>query len=189
MSENMTAIVNTESEDKAAINGQIVWITRAITEPEPDVDEETLPLFRAVDQQGNKHTLFPEELRVADDSSTAVQVISPMVHVGNRPVTNLHPLVYRTIRDMATSSEPDLIEGTIYIAPGSSSCRVYAMPYRMRPGQSPCDLLDHHQREWTFIGQLDSSLEIVCLEMVFQHLAADIEGQMGGTHFPAEWQL
>lgn len=81
------------------------------------------------------------------------------------------------------------IKGTIYIAPGNTSCRVYAMPYRMRPGQSPRDLLGHHQREWTFIGQLDSDLEIVCLELPFQHLAADIEGQMGGTHFPAEWQV
>ena len=187
MSENMTSIVKTESEEKAEINGQTVWITRAITEPGPDVDEETLPLFRAVDQQGNKHTLFPEELRVADGNPIADQISSPMVHVGNRPVTNLHPLVYRTVRDMAANSEPSKVEGTIYIAPGNSACRVYAMPYRMRPGQSPRDLLDHHQREWTFIGQLDSSLEIVCLEKAFQYLAADIEGQMGGTHFPAEW--
>lgn len=188
MSENMTAIVRTESEAKEAINGQVVWITQAITKPGQDVDPEALPLFRAVDQQGNKHTLFPEELRVADETTIADQVSSPMVHVGGLPVTNLHPFVYQTIQTMARESEQQTVKGTIYIAPGNSSCRVYAMPYRMRPGQSPRDLLDHHQREWTFIGQLDSDLEIVCLELPFQHLAADIEGQMGGTHFPAEWQ-
>ena len=185
MSENMTAVVRTESEDKDALNGQIVWITRAITEPGPDVDEEALPLFRAVDQKGNKHTLFPEELRRADEASDPAQMSSPMVHAGNLPVTNLHPYVDQTIRNMATS----LTEGTIYIAPGNSFCRVYAIPHRMRPGQSPADLLEHYRREWVYAGQLDSDLEIVCLDKPFWHLAADIEGQMGGTHFPAEWRL
>lgn len=188
MSENMTAVVRTESESKDTINGQTVWITRAITEPRPEVDEEALPLFRAVDQQGNKHTLFPEELRRADESADPDQTSSPMVHVGGLPVTNLHPFVYRTIRDMAANTE-SLIEGTIYIAPGNSSCRVYAIPHRMRPGQSPADLLEKYKHEWVYAGQLDSDLEIVCLDKPFWHLAADIEGQMGGTHFPAEWRL
>lgn len=189
MPENMTAVARTESEAKVAINGQTVWITRAITEPGPDFDEEALPLFRAVDQHGNKHTLFPEELRRADETSDPDQVSSPMVHVGNLPITNLHPFVYRTISDMAANSQPGLIEGTIYIAPGNSSCRVYAIPHRMRPGQSPADLLEHYRSEWVYAGQLDSDLEIACLDKPFWHLAADIEGQMGGTHFPAEWRI
>jgi|AntRauTorckE5430_2_1112549.scaffolds.fasta_scaffold60276_1 hypothetical protein len=40
------------------------------------------------------------------------------------------------------------IQGTIYIAPGTNSCRVYAIPYRMKPGQSPADILYQRQSSW-----------------------------------------
>lgn len=188
MSEDMTAIIRTESESIASLNGQRVWITRAITKPDETVDEEALPLFRVVDQSGDKHTLCPEELRVADENEIAGQASNPMVHIGNKPVTNLHPFVYRTIEQMARESEPETINGTIYIAPGERSCRVYAIPYLMKPGQHPADIIALHQRDWTLAGQLDRDLEIVFLNPAFRDLAADIEGQMGGTIFEATWQ-
>lgn len=72
---------------------------------------------------------------------------------------------------------------TIYIAPGNSQCRIYAIPYKMRPGQSPRDILPEYQREWREIGLLNYQLEIVCLEPEFMPHAADIRGSCGGTFF------
>lgn len=82
---------------------------------------------------------------------------------------------------------PKQIEGTIYIAPGNTRCHVYAMPYRMRPGQSPRDLQERFQKDWTLAAQLDHELNLITLETRFRHLKHDIEGQMGGTFFEAEW--
>jgi len=80
------------------------------------------------------------------------------------------------------------IAGTIYIAPGNSGCRVYAIPYLMRPGQSPRDIDYRHQQDWKLAAQLDHKLNIVTLDTPFRHLRRDIEGQMGGTFFEAQWQ-
>jgi len=85
-------------------------------------------------------------------------------------------------------SPDQTVSGTIYIAPGNSGCRVYAIPYRMRPGQSPKDLAERYQQDWKLAAQLDHQLRIITLDTPFRHLKSDIEGQMGGTHFPAEWQ-
>jgi len=79
------------------------------------------------------------------------------------------------------------IEGTIYIAPGNTSCRVYAIPYRMRPGQTPRDLLERFHKDWALAAQLDHELKLITLDTPFRHLKDDIEGQMGGTFFHAEW--
>lgn len=84
-------------------------------------------------------------------------------------------------------SESKTVAGTIYIAPGNSQCRVYAMPYRMRPGQSPTDLLPEHQANWQHIALLDHRLDLVYLEANFHHLKQDIEGTMPGTIIEAEW--
>lgn len=189
MTENMKAVVRTESEAMTTLNGQIVWITRAITKPDQEFDEENLPLFQVVDQRGETHTLFPEELRIAGEVSDAAQISWPMVHIGNLPVTNLHPLVYQTIQGMAANSEPGVIKGTIFIAPGNRSCRVYAIPHRMQPGQSPQDLQERFQQDWTLAAQLDHELKLITLETRFRHLKHDIEGQMGGTFFNAEWTV
>ena len=72
---------------------------------------------------------------------------------------------------------------TIYIAPGNSQCRVYAIPYPMRRGQSPRDILPEYQREWREIGLLNYQLEIVCLEPEYLPYADDIRGSCGGTFF------
>lgn len=75
---------------------------------------------------------------------------------------------------------------TIYIAPGNSRCRVYAIPYPMRPGQSPADISYEYQRHWNEIGLLNHRLEVVCLDKGYQHLRHEIEGQCGGTFFYIE---
>lgn len=75
---------------------------------------------------------------------------------------------------------------TIYIAPGDAQCRVYAMPYPMRPGQKPTDLADKYQRDWKQVGLLNFELKVVWLNKEYQPFKADIEGQMGGTYFEVE---
>jgi hypothetical protein len=77
---------------------------------------------------------------------------------------------------------------TIYIAPGESRCRVYAMPYPMRPGQHPRDLAPQYQRAWKEIAMLNHKLELVYIEAEYADLAEDIRGQMGGTFFEVERQ-
>lgn len=75
---------------------------------------------------------------------------------------------------------------TIYIAPGYSQCRVYALPYGMRPGQAPNDILPQYRAQWKEIGLLNAQLKLVCLEPAYADLKDDIEGMMGGTFFPVE---
>ncbi|MCC5612035.1 hypothetical protein LC612_36210 [Nostoc sp. CHAB 5834] len=78
---------------------------------------------------------------------------------------------------------PDETTETIYIAPGAVQCRVYAIPYRMRPGQSPRDILPQYQKDWREIAMLDSRLNIRYISIDYMHLKDEIEGQMGGTFF------
>ncbi|WP_342632763.1 hypothetical protein [Marinobacter alkaliphilus] len=87
------------------------------------------------------------------------------------------------------NSPVDTVDGTIYIAPGNSGCRVYAIPYPMRPGQSPRDIDCRYQQDWRLAAQLDHQLNIITLDTPFRHLRRDIEGQMGGTFFAAQWQV
>jgi len=73
-------------------------------------------------------------------------------------------------------------EETIFVAPGSHQCRIYAMPYHMRPGQKPGDIAwEYQQRDWKEIGMLDSRLKLRCIEPDYAHLKDDLEGMMGGT--------
>lgn len=72
---------------------------------------------------------------------------------------------------------------TIYIAPGNSQCRVYALPYPMRPGQKPGDILPQYHADWAEIGLLNFQLKLVCIDPAYADIAEDIEGQMGGTFF------
>lgn len=72
---------------------------------------------------------------------------------------------------------------TIYIAPGAVQCRVYAIPYPLRPGQTPKDIHPKYQKDWKEIAMLDSRLFIRYISMDYMHLKDEIEGQMGGTFF------
>lgn len=75
-------------------------------------------------------------------------------------------------------------DSTVYIAPGDRQCRVYVLPYHMRPGQVPSDIHHRYHAEWREIGLLNSRLELVCIEPDYAHLKDDIAGQMGGSFFP-----
>lgn len=71
---------------------------------------------------------------------------------------------------------------TIYVAPGNNQCRVYAMPYHMRPGQKPGDIgWEYQLRDWKEIGLLDSRLKVRCIEPAYAHLKDGIEGLHGGS--------
>jgi hypothetical protein len=73
---------------------------------------------------------------------------------------------------------------TIYVAPGHAQCRVYALPYHLKPGQVPSDIRYDYRKDWQEIGLLNSSLHVVCLELDYQHLRDDLEGLMGGAYLP-----
>lgn len=75
---------------------------------------------------------------------------------------------------------------TVYIAPGSTRCRVYAIPYPMRPGQSPADIDPKFHGDWVEVAMLDSELKVVASEPGIRSLLPDIEGQMGGSYFEVD---
>lgn len=75
---------------------------------------------------------------------------------------------------------------TIYIAPGNSQCRVYTMPYPMRPGQAPGDILPQFRDQWAEIGLLNAQLKLSYISPEYADLAEDIQGQMGGTFFEVQ---
>ena len=72
---------------------------------------------------------------------------------------------------------------TLFIAPGNLSCRIYLIPYPMRAGQSPNDILPDLRSDWVEVGLMNSRLEVVHLTQPLQHLRGDIQGSMGGTCF------
>lgn len=78
---------------------------------------------------------------------------------------------------------------TIYIAPGNAQCRVYALPYALRTGQKPEDILPQYRDAWKEIGLLNYQLKLVCLDPAYADLKDDIQGQMGGTYFEANRPL
>lgn len=77
---------------------------------------------------------------------------------------------------------------TIYVAPGNSQCRVYALPYSLRPGQVPSDILMQYRDKWKEIALLNFQLKLVYIDPAYADLKEDIEGQMGGSFFSVERQ-
>ena len=77
-------------------------------------------------------------------------------------------------------------KATVYVHPGERRCRVYYMPYTMSTGQHPLDIAPKYQAQWREIAMLNQNLELVYVADGFQHLASEIEGQMGGTYFDVE---
>lgn len=66
---------------------------------------------------------------------------------------------------------------TLYVAPAvtdhGTQCRIYAMPYPMRPGQKPSDIHWKYQRDWKEIGLMNSRGKLVCCEPAYRrHLEA-----------------
>lgn len=72
---------------------------------------------------------------------------------------------------------------TIYIAPGNPDCRVYAMPYPMRPDQRPSDMPLKEQMDWREVAKLDCGWDLVYIEPAYAHLAANLVGRLSGSHF------
>ncbi|MDO9179183.1 MAG: hypothetical protein Q7U16_12830 [Agitococcus sp.] len=72
---------------------------------------------------------------------------------------------------------------TIYIAPGNVQCRVYALPYPLRPNQKPTNIALKYQSQWKEIGLLNCQLKLVWLDPLYADFREDIEGQMGGVYF------
>ena len=86
------------------------------------------------------------------------------------------------------AAEPKTIEGTLYIAPGNRTSRIFAIPYPMKKGQSPADLLPNHQRSWVQVGTMAEDGSIVALNPAFLPYRNDLEGSIAGTYMDAEWQ-
>lgn len=86
------------------------------------------------------------------------------------------------------AAEPKTIEGTLYIAPGNRTSRIFAIPYPMKKGQSPADLLPNHQRSWVQVGTMAQDGSIVALNPAFLPYRNDLEGSIAGTYMDAEWQ-
>lgn len=86
------------------------------------------------------------------------------------------------------AAEPKTIEGTLYIAPGNRTSRIFAIPYPMKNGQSPADLLPNHQRSWVQVGTMAQDGSIVALNPAFLPYRNDLEGSIAGTYMDAEWQ-
>lgn len=78
---------------------------------------------------------------------------------------------------------------TIYVAHGvtdhATQFRIYALPYRMRPGQRPNDIRLEYRKDWKEIGLLNSLGRIVCMEPEYRQF---FEGMSpySGMHFEAE---
>ena len=75
------------------------------------------------------------------------------------------------------------MDKTLYVAPGSSQCRLYLMPYPMKPGQRPEDIHYTYREWWEEVGLLNAQLKVVWLDERLHHLHSEIEGNMGGTYF------
>jgi len=74
-------------------------------------------------------------------------------------------------------------------APGSSQCRLYLMPYPMRPGQHPMHLEQRFQDEWQEVGTLNGSMKIEALDERLHHLHSELEGALPGTYFKLDEQF
>jgi len=59
------------------------------------------PMFVCVDSQGDSHHLYAEEVRNVSGSSDPDQEDNPLAHVGGKPITDLHPLVVKTLHELA----------------------------------------------------------------------------------------
>jgi hypothetical protein len=78
---------------------------------------------------------------------------------------------------------------TIYIAPGNVQCRVYLLPYPLRQGQRPLDILPKYRDQWKEIGLMNWELKLVCLEPAYSPFRQDIEERHGGCYFEIDSSL
>jgi len=98
---SMKARIHSESEQLEHLNGQEVFITRGITEPDERFDLEVLPVFEVLDRDGHKHTVFGDEVRTADGSHNPDMIRTPIYLINGRPVTDTHPFVVHCVFSVA----------------------------------------------------------------------------------------
>ena len=84
---------------------------------------------------------------------------------------------------------------TLWIAPNAlagSHCRVYLLPYPMRPGQRPEDLQSRFQQDWKEVALLQVDYEreegrnfklITCESFIDPSVRDELTYGMGGTHY------
>lgn len=87
-----------------------------------------------------------------------------------------------------SAPEAKTVTGTLYIAPGNRHSRIFAIPYAMKPKQSPADLPPNHMRTWVQVGTMNADGRIVALNPSVSSYRDDLEGQVAGTHMNAQWQ-
>lgn len=80
---------------------------------------------------------------------------------------------------------------TIYVAPGESQCRVYAIPYAMRPGQAPRDISPQYRKDWLEIALLrpnyrEQRLEVVYIYPPYRIYRDDIANAGAGEFWTVE---
>ncbi|WP_166256344.1 hypothetical protein [Marinobacter salicampi] len=83
--------------------------------------------------------------------------------------------------------EPKTVVGTLYIAPGNRYSRIFAIPYPMKPRQSPADLPPNHMRTWVQVGTMNADGKIVALNPSVSSYRNELEGQVAGTFMDAQW--
>jgi len=107
MSINMLARARTGPEHPMAdrLDNQPIFVVRAITEPEPGVDAEALPLFRCVDDQGSRYNLNPEEVRTLKGEVDPNLAENPLVYVNGKAIIDLHPFVVETLNHQNTDTK------------------------------------------------------------------------------------
>lgn len=84
---------------------------------------------------------------------------------------------------------PSRVDHSTSEAPGSSQCRLYLMPYPMRPGQHPMHLEQRFQDEWEHVGMLNSQLKVTYLDERLHHLHSELEGAQPGDWFELDEQF
>jgi len=134
-------------------------------------DHITTALNKAMKEMGVVY-VEPKQTRITPGSP---MMCEPIKVVSNLDTAQAH----RETPNQDAKEE----ECTIWIAPGNSQCRVYLIPYPMRPNQSPRDLAERFQQDWKHVALLDHELKVVYSEEGIRGILHEIEGQMGGTFF------
>lgn len=69
----------------------------------------------------------------------------------------------------------------------AGQCRIYAMPYPMRPGQRPWDILLEYRSAWREIGLMGSDGRIICMDHEYRPFFEDCSLH-GGMFFEVEME-
>lgn len=96
---------------------------------------------------------------------------------------------FASAQPLGSSPTPRTITGTLYIAPGDRTSRIYAIPYVMKPGQSPADIFPEHRSDWKQVGTMRADGKLLALDVIAVPYLNDLRGQLAGTFMGIEWQV